>query len=71
MDDLEIDLRAYLDGIDWPTDLRPDDWRRYVSEEVRGLWKSFTYEQRLATAQSATLTAWQMCGPQLTTPTWH
>jgi hypothetical protein len=71
MDDLHINFRAYLDGIDWPTDLSPDDWRRYVSAEVRGLWQSFTYERRLVAAQSANRMAWQMCGPQLTTPTWH
>jgi hypothetical protein len=41
---------VYLDGIDWATDLNPDDWRHYVSAEVRGLWQSFTYEQKLATA---------------------
>jgi hypothetical protein len=71
MDDLQIDFRAYLDGIDWPADLSRDDWRRFVSAEVRGLWPTFTYEQRLAAAQSANLTAWQMYGPLLTTPMWH
>jgi hypothetical protein len=71
MDDLQFDFREYLGGIDWPTDLSPGDWRRFVSAEVRGLWQTFTYEQRLATAQSANLTAWQMYGPLLTTPTWH
>lgn len=71
MDDLQIDFREYLDNLDWPLDSSPGDRRHYISGEVRAIWQTFTYEQRLAIAQNANLIAWDAHRPTSTSPTRH
>lgn len=71
MDDLQLDYREYLESIEWPLDASVGDWRRYISDEVRVVWQTLTYEQRLAIAQNANVIAWEAYRPTLISPTQH
>lgn len=37
----------------WDRPQGPNDWRLHISEEVRGIWGTFTREQRDALARQA------------------
>lgn len=47
----EIDYLVYVDRPDWSWEA--GDWRAYISQELRDLWPTFTYEQKWAIAQNA------------------
>lgn len=38
---------------EWHKAGRVHDWRNYISETVRGMWATFTIEQRIALAEQA------------------
>jgi hypothetical protein len=41
----------------WDEAGRVHDWRNYISAELRGMWNTFTPEQKKAIAESAEETA--------------
>lgn len=47
----EIDYLVYVDRPDWSREA--GDWRAYISQDLRDLWQTFTYQQKWAIAQNA------------------
>lgn len=46
-----VDWLGYVESPDWAGD--PGDWRQLIGPELRGIWASFSYEQKWAIAQNA------------------
>jgi hypothetical protein len=53
MDGDEVVYLVYVDNPDWYGATSATDWRQFISNELRCMWPSFTYEQKWAIAQNA------------------
>lgn len=45
------------DNPDWAAAQKVHDWRNYIHENLRGIWHTFTLEQKMAIANNAQITA--------------